>query len=208
MITNVYVDGFNLYFRLLKNSPYKWLNIAEMCRLMLPQNTINQIKYFTANVTARPGDPDQPTRQQTYLRALRTLPNLSIIHGHFLTNTVTMLRAGHPPNHPASYVEVIKTEEKGSDVNLATHLLYDGFKGNYECAAVISKDSDLLEPIRIARQELGLRVGILNPGKKPSLALVPHVDFLKRIRAGVLKASQFPAQLTDSNGTFQKPSSW
>jgi uncharacterized LabA/DUF88 family protein len=206
--TNIYVDGFNLYFRCLRSSPCKWLNISEMCRLLLPHNTINQIKYFTARVNARPCDPDQPQRQQTYLRALETLPNLSIVFGTFLTSSTKMLKVGCDPSDAASYVQVIKTEEKGSDVNLATHMLYDAFKGNFECAAVISKDSDLLEPIRIIRQELGLSVGLLNPGKRLSLALVPHADFIKPIRRGVLMASQFPDELQDANGKFRKPASW
>ena len=179
-----------------------------MCQLLLPNNTINEIKYFTANVTARPGDPGQPLRQQIYLRALETIPNLSIIRGTFLTNNVRMLKVGHPPDQQTSYVEVVKTEEKGSDVNLATHLLYDACKGNYECAAVVSKDSDLLEPIRIVRQELGLTVGLLNPGKRVSMALLPHVDFIKQIRRGVLMASQFPKELQDVKGRFRRPATW
>jgi len=203
--TNIYVDGFNLYFRCLRATPCKWLDIAKMCRLLLPNNTINEIKYFTANVTARPGDPGQPLRQQIYLRALETIPNLSIIRGTFLTNNVRMLKVGHPPDQDTSYVKVVKTEEKGSDVNLATHLLYDACKGDYECAAVVSKDSDLLEPIRIIRQELGLTIGLLNPSKRVSMALLPHVDFIKEIRRGVLMASQFPDELQDANGRFRKP---
>jgi hypothetical protein len=111
-----------------------------MCSLLLPHNTINQIKYFTARVNARPGDPSQPQRQQTYLRALETLPNVSIIFGTFLTSNVKMLKVGCDPNEADSYVEVIKTEEKGSDVNLATHLLYDTFNGHFQCAAVVSKE--------------------------------------------------------------------
>jgi hypothetical protein len=51
---------------------------------LLPKNQITALKYFTAPVTARPGDPDQPNRQQLYLRALRTLPGVEIIYGHFL----------------------------------------------------------------------------------------------------------------------------
>lgn len=179
-----------------------------MCELLLPHNAINEIKYFTANVTARPGDPDQPLRQQIYLRALETIPNLSIICGSFLTKKVRMLKVGCPPDKDTSYVQVIKTEEKGSDVNLATHLLYDACRGDFECAAVVSKDSDLLEPIRIVREELGLTVGLLNPGKKKSLALIPHADFIKEIRRGVLTASQFPNELEDANGKFKKPASW
>ena len=119
-----------------------------------------------------------------------------------------MLKVGCPPDKDTSYDNVIKTEEKGSDVNLATHLLYDACRGNFECAAVISKDSDLLEPIRIVREELGLTVGLLNPGKKRSLALIPHVDFIKEIRRGVLMASQFPDELQDTKGKFTKPATW
>jgi len=74
--------------------------------------------------------------------------------------------------------------------------------------AVVSKDSDLLEPIRIVQKELGLSVGLLNPGKKKSLALIPHVDFIKEVRRGVWTASQFPDELEDANGKFKKPASW
>ena len=76
MKTNVYVDGFNLYYGCLKHTPYKWLDIAKLCRLILPRDQVNQIKYFTALVSARPGDPDLPMRQLTYLRALATLVTL------------------------------------------------------------------------------------------------------------------------------------
>lgn len=178
-----------------------------MCRLLLPKNVIHEIKYFTASVAARPNDPDQPVRQQTYLRALRTLPNVSIILGHFLTSEVTMPVANPSPGQP-KYIKVMKTEEKGSDVNLATHLLNDAYKKEYDIAVVITNDSDLLEPIRIVRQELGLAVGVLNPHQKPSRALLPHVTFIKQIRKGVLANSQFPPTLTDSTGTFSKPVTW
>ena len=50
--------------------------------------------------------------------------------------------------------------------------------------------------------------GILNPHPHPSRAILPHVDFIKQIRAGVLQAAQFPAKLTDANGTFTKPVGW
>ena len=64
-------------------------------------------------------------------------------------------------------VLVMKTEEKGSDVNLATHLLNDGYKKAYDIAVLITNDSDLIEPVRIIREELKLPVGIINPQKHP-----------------------------------------
>jgi hypothetical protein len=120
--TNIYIDGFNLYYGPLRSTPYRWLNPETLCQLLLPKNTIAQIKYFTALVSARPSDLDQPVRQQLYLRALGTLPKVSVHLGHFLTHEVTMALVV-PPGQPQKYARVIKTEEKGSDVNLATHLL-------------------------------------------------------------------------------------
>lgn len=207
MRMSIYIDGFNFYYGAIKGTPYRWLDLDAFCRLMLPKNDIRQIKYFTALVTPRPYDPDQPIRQQAYLRALRTLPNVSVVLGHFLSHPVKMPLVNPLPNAP-THVVVMKTEEKGSDVNLATHLLWDGFRGDYDCAVVVSNDSDLLEPIRIVRRELKKTVGILNPHKHPSQVLVKECDFFKTIRAGVLAASQFPPQLTDAHGTIVKPTRW
>lgn len=207
MKTFVYVDGFNLYYGAVRGTPFKWLDIGKMCRLLLPKHDIVRIKYFTARVSARPGDPDQPTRQQTCLRALRTLPNLDIVLGHFLTNEVRMPLAKPVPHGPR-YAAVIKTEEKGSDVNLATHLLWDGFRSLYEAAVLVTNDSDLLEPVVIVRNELKRTVGILNPHPHPSRMLLRHASFLKPIRQGILAASQFPPRLSDAAGTITKPLSW
>lgn len=206
MKTYIYVDGFNLYYRAVKRTPHKWLNIDTLCRLLLPKATIQQINYYTARVTARPHDPDQPTRQNTYFRALKSIPHLTIIEGTFLTKPVTLPLE----SNPSQFATVIKTEEKGSDVNLAAHLIHDGHQKKYEQAVVITNDSDLAEPIRIIRDDLKLPVGILYPSKylNPQLQRVVTPHFSKQIRQGVLKASQFPNQITDSAGTFHKPSSW
>jgi hypothetical protein len=108
----------------------------------------------------------------------------------------------------SGYVKVIKTEEKGSDVNLATHLLLDGFRNDYELAVVVSNDSDLLLPIQVVTKQFRKPVGLLNPQKDPSVKLIPHVMFVKNIRKNVLNNSQFPNVLTDGNGKFSKPITW
>ncbi len=207
MRTNVYIDGFNFYYGAVKGTPYKWVDLARLCTLLLPKNQINQVKYFTAPVSARPGDPDQPNRQQMYFRALRTCPNLSIIEGRFLTSTVRM-RPARPIRGMPRHVEVEKTEEKGSDVNLATHLLCDGFRDEYDVAVVVTNDSDLLAPIRFVRHELKKVVGVLNPHRRASNVLAREADFIKPIRAWALQASQFPLTLADGSGTIAKPPSW
>jgi uncharacterized LabA/DUF88 family protein len=203
MKTNVYIDGFNFYYGCIKSTPYHWLNIAKMCHLLLPNDNIRKIKYFTALVKARPNDPEQPLRQQVFLRALQTIPNLEIILGTFLSHEITMPVA--PPGK--GYAKVIKTEEKGSDVNIATHLLADGFRDNYELAVIVSNDSDLLEPMKFVTRELGKPV-VLNPHKYPSVEVLHNALFVKQIRKSVLANSLFPDILTDAQGTFSKPKGW
>ena len=205
MKINIYVDGFNLYYGGLRNTPFKWLNLLRMCQSLFPRDEISKIKYFTARVTARPEDPDQPIRQQTYFRALETIPNLEIIEGRFLTKSVRMPIAH---TQPQQYAQVMKTEEKGSDVNLAVHLLHDAFKKAYEMAIMVTNDSDLLEPMRIVQEEFGLSVGLVYPHRHPSFHLSTQATFVKHLRGGVLRTSQFPDALTDANGTFHKPPGW
>ena len=142
------------------------------------------------------------------VRALRTLANLEIILGRFLSHEI-MMPLAQPVPGGQRFVRVIKTEEKGSDVNIAAHLINDGYKKEYETAVIVTNDSDLLEPIRIVRSELGLTVGVLNPHKNPtSKVLARHASFVRQIRQGVLAASQFPAVLNDTQGTFHKPPGW
>ncbi len=205
MKINVYIDGFNLYYGSLRGTQYKWRNPLKMCQLLLPNDTISKIKYFTARVAGRPSDTDQPIRQNTYFRALETIPEIEIIEGTFLTKEVMMPLAN---TNPQQYARVIKTEEKGSDVNLAVHLLRDAFRNDFELAVMITNDSDLLEPLRIVKYELGLPVGLINPQQHPSFHLKQHATFIKKLRTGVLEEAQFPTTLTDDSGTFHKPAAW
>jgi len=119
-----------------------------------------------------------------------------------------MLLAEPPPGGPR-FARVTKTEEKGSDVNIAAHLIHDAHKGFFDVAVLVTNDSDLMEPIKIVRREVGLQVGILNPHEQtPSQMLLKHASFMKQIRHGVLAASQFPHVLKDEKGVFHKPKAW
>lgn len=205
--TNVYIDSWNLYYGCLKGTPYRWINVAELTRLSIPTNyQINRLRFFTARVKARPGDPHGPVRQETLFRALQTIPGLTMHYGNFLVSK-PMMRLVIPLPDGTQYVRVIKTEEKGSDVNLATHLLVDAFHGEFDAAVIVSDDSDLAEPITIVRRELRLHVTVLSPRGK-SWELRQVATRFRQIDPAVLKASQFPATLSDVNGTFTKPVGW
>jgi NYN domain len=213
MRANVYVDGFNLYYGALKdNGPgFKWLDLeALLSKHLIPANPINRIRYFTARVSARPDDLDAPVRQATYLRALGTTANLTVHLGHFQRTKVRMPLV-EPRSGGQRTVKVYKTEEKGSDVNLATYLLLDAFQQDCDLAVVISNDSDLEEPIRVVMQELRIPVGLLNPHpvyRRSRDLLNLNPVFFKQIRPNAVKASQFPEMLADSTGQFRRPATW
>jgi hypothetical protein len=211
--TIVYVDGFNLYYGCLKDSAERWLDVGALCERMLSSDSdIVGIKYFTARVKVRPGNPHAGQRQQTYFRALATVPNLTIHYGRFLERAATRRCVKDDNRGRARFVEVWETEEKGSDVNLASHLLIDGWRARYDLAVVISNDSDLKEPVRLVREELNAPVGVLNPHGNRSWALspkqLPRGSFYKPIRRAALRASQFPIQVPDASGIVHKPTSW
>lgn len=208
MKTLVYVDGFNLYYGCLKGTTHGWLNPVSLVKqLVRPHHRIEKLKYFTARVSAVPTNRHAPALQETYLRALRTLPEVELIFGHFLTS-----KAKRPLADGSGWVTILRTEEKGSDVNLATHLVADAFLGRYQAALVVSNDSDLCEPIRVVTRDIGLGVGVLmplcRPGRRKSRALQKVATFWKPIRRGAVAASQFPDVVSWKGQDIHKPDSW
>lgn len=207
MRTIIYIDGFNLYYGCLKNTPYKWLDLnALFSQILGKHNQIIEIKYFTARVKPTPRNNNSPQKQQAYIRALeKHIPHLNVHYGHFLSHNVRMAHANPPPNT----VEVIKTEEKGSDVNLAVQMLNDAWLNKYDCAVVVSNDSDMAESMKMIREHHPKKVlGLVTPGQKTrtSEQLKMHAHFIKKIRNSVLKHCQLPDKIPHSN--IKKPSDW
>ena len=209
MITNIYIDGFNLYYRALKDTPFRWLDLRKLAEELFPDDVIRSVNYFTALLNERPDNPDQPARQLTYLRALQTVPGLSIYYGTFRPRIKTRRLAEPVPGLP-EYVRILDSEEKGTDVNLATRLLVDGFDGAYQQAVVVSNDSDLASPMRYVRDVLGRKVSVVNPDNRnyTHRGLVDAATYVKRLRPSQLRRSQFPATINDEQGAITKPAGW
>jgi hypothetical protein len=211
----VYVDGFNLYYGALKGRPAaRWLDLVALSQLLRPDDTVDAVRYFTARVKGEQ-DPTAPGRQKLYLAALMTLPSVSVHFGQFRTHPVQMPLADPPPGKSRT-VRVLKTEEKGSDVNLATYLLLDGLDGLYESALVISDDSDLESPIREAGRRFGA-VHVVSPRGPSTTPAGPKAPYVMShagsswtpLEASLLLASQLPSPLTLPSGrTIHRPPSW
>ncbi len=220
MRTSVYIDGFNLYYRMLKQRPsVKWLNPKILVsQILQSEHKIEAVNYYIARVSARAHDPYAPARQATYLNALSSVPEIAIHEGSFMISELWMPLASPPQAKPNNYawslpapnmVKVIKSEEKGSDVNLGVHLVRDAFMNKFDVAIVLTNDSDLVEPIRIVTAEVGKRVGLLVPVKYPNNSLTKVASFHLHIRPGHLAASQFPSPINLANGTaIHKPATW
>jgi hypothetical protein len=106
-------------------------------------------------------------------------------------------------------VSYLDREEKGTDVNLATHLLVDVLDQRVDAAIVISNDSDLALPLRVAR--VNVPVGLLNPGAGPLAGRLRGLPFegardhwWRRIERADYQASQFPKRV----GTLCRPDGW
>jgi hypothetical protein len=237
--TIVYIDALNLYYRALRDTPYRWLDPVALSDALLPADEVVEVKYFTAKIKAIPNDPGAPTRQQVYLRALDTVPRLTVVPGFFnrrrsffalamgrvgedLTARekltaglarLSFLRSGllTMKSDPIPRVRIWKTEEKGSDVNLASHLLVDAFNGEFEQAAVISNDSDLGWPVRYVRETVGKPVVVLNPSMHRNRHLTPDgtpPNEDRRIGLAELAVGQLPLVITDGKGKLHRPPGW
>ena len=211
MRTMVFVDGFNLYYSAIKGkgAGFKWLDMHKLFALNLsPGNNIVGIRYFTARVSGNPSDPLKPQRQATYLAALKaSTPNLAIHYGQFKERKQRG-RLVDPLIPNVRMATISSPSEKGSDVNLAVHLLNDAWLDAFDCAIVVSRDSDLAESMALIRKHHPTKkLGLLGvQGKHMPKELKNHAHFERHIMAGQIKGSQFPSVITGTRIT--KPVGW
>ena len=199
----VYVDGLNLYYGLKSRGwrRYYWLDLRRLAeRLLRPGQRLEMVRYFTARFQPR-DDPEQPRRQDTYLKALATRPDLTIQYGYHLPKTITCRSCGASRE---------TFEEKMTDVNIAIALLRDAMQDAFDTAIIISADSDLIGSVDAVRH--------ICPTKRIVVAFPPghHSDELERhataaftLGRKLISDSQFSAQVSDANGyPLHRPARW
>ncbi len=210
--TIVYVDGLNLYYGALRKTKYKWLDLMALSNKLLGEGyDIVAIKYFTARV--RDFDKYSVGRKQTasdrqmiYIRALEQfIPKLSVQYGRFTQHKIKLISAD--PKLKRKKVPVIKNEEKGSDVNLAVHLLNDAWLDKYQAAMVISNDSDLKEALKLVKEHHRKEIILANPHDRyPSKDLKNQAKRVAKILPATLSHSQLPNKILNTN--LHKPLAW
>lgn len=148
--------------------------------------TVERIVYCTARVD-QGLNPSGHLEQDAYLKALNAMGSVDHIeYGKYVKGVRSRPLAvkGPPPRRlpivvgarwpvmvhsslgspvpdAVFMVSTLHQEEKGTDVNVASHVLMDVSESKVDAVVVVSNDSDLKLPIHIAR--LRVPVGHVNP---------------------------------------------
>jgi uncharacterized LabA/DUF88 family protein len=218
MRTVVYIDGFNLYYSLLRRTNLKWLDVVTLFHdHVLGSNAqVTQVCYYTAPVLARMSDdPQSVQRQRIYLQALRKMypDQLRIVEGRISVTTPFQRLVEPISGAPQiSRVQVYDFNEKKTDVSLATDLLAGAWTSAFEQAVICSNDTDL-EPALAAlrRYHPHLRLGLVAPVKTSdsrhiAADLRKHADWSKTLSPVHLANAQLPERIPASS--LYRPEAW
>lgn len=206
--------------------------IAKRENWMAEDATLSRLVYCTAFIDGQFNRAGR-LRQDAYVRALRAHGSIDHLEeGGFATRVRRGLLAtrgsdGRPVIATAQWPIVVRDsknrdvpeaqfmgsylniEEKGSDVNVASHLLVDVLERTVDAVVVISNDSDLRFPIQFCRQRVP--VGTVNPSNgylagdlrgEPDAGAGRHWWY--RLSEEDFRGCQLP----DSVGSARRPSAW
>jgi hypothetical protein len=230
---NLYYGGRSLCGR---GTPgWRWLNVRALLTAHLgwPEAVLERVVYCTAVIDAAT-NPSGYHDQDIYLRALKAGNSVDLIeYGTYVARVkqaplavrastqnsrpevvhpqwpiVVQDAHGKPVTDAVFMVSYAHREEKGSDVNVASHLLVDVLSGGVDAAIVVSNDSDLKFPVRYARTRVP--VGVINPSDNYTAgALRGKHDGVGNHWWRTLTADDFrAAQLPDPVAGLSRPVGW
>lgn len=221
--TLVYVDGFNLYFGCLRGaSDCRWLDVEALvtfiCRAQNPKAEVVGVKYFSAMIDPKlsPRGVDSVIAQRDYWLALKAHSTcLTIIEGGYFIVSGNYHRNQKPINL-TQRVEVLRPEEKQTDVNIGLHMLADATDGLCEQQILFTNDSDCAPVLSMIRERhpdmmLGVVAPVLENGKsrRSSVELRKSSNWTRQtIDRVALEASQLPDSVKSSKRNIRKPEHW
>jgi len=230
----IYIDGYNLYYGCLKDTPYKWLDIFSLFeKHILPSILVEKdghpaklqllspaIKFFTAKILEKAAKaPDSVSSQAKYHTALRKLfdRRIEIIEGYYslIESKAKIVDAEIPKKWPRNCQDILvwKLEEKQSDVNLALHAYHDAITGAVDHVVVVTNDTDIAPVLEMIRSNTAVRIGVVIPTKDhervPNTELTAHAHWVRsHITETEFAASQLPRVIPEGKKPTVKPVSW
>lgn len=214
--TIVYIDGYNLYYGVLRRTPFKWLDVVKLFSEHLLDSSASEVvevRYYTAPILGvMCDDAESPARQRSYLQAL------SKLHGERLQIVQGKLQASQPKKRPVEPIEgyeLVKIhdfEEKKTDVSIAVDMLADVWTGRCEQIVLCTNDTDQ-EPAlaKIKQHHPHVKIGLVAPvpshdSRYISKSLVSYSDWHKLIAPIHLAKSQLPEKIPHTS--IKKPKAW
>ncbi len=218
MRTIVYVDGYNLYYGLLRKSKFKWLDVVALFRdhALNDEANVIEVRYYTAPVLGKMSDnSESPRRQRQYLQALRkTHPTgLTIIEGRIKSSTPYQRLVSPIPEAPyLTKVQVYNFSEKKTDVNIASDIIAGAWTDSYDQMVLCSNDSDLEGALAtLNKHHQNKRIGIVAPisgedHRRISNDLSQYATWTKILSPVHLANAQMPERIPHSK--LVKPTTW
>jgi uncharacterized LabA/DUF88 family protein len=233
---NLYYGGRSSCGR--NTAGWRWLDIRALAEALVheradwPGAEVRRVIYCTARVDATES-PSSYADQDVYLKALAAVGSVDHIeYGTYVARVKSAPLAVKQPNgrprlvtadwpimvqdrtgaaipDARFMVSVAHREEKGSDVNVASHLLLDVLRGDVDAALVISNDSDLRFPIQQARERVP--VGLINPTSNQTAGVLRASatagtghHFWRKLTAADFSHHQLP----NPAGSYSMPRGW
>lgn len=213
--TIIYIDGYNLYYGLLKNNPRgKWLDLKSfVASLLRPDHEITAIKFFTARIRPYPYDIAAVERQKIYLQALSSIDKIQVCEGFYNKNKVWLPLLNEKCKSCSEsrngMARVVKFEEKRSDVNIAVSAMIDAARTDAECFVLITGDSDQVGTIEALRYEFGKKVLVFNPHAAVSDHLKRAASYYSHIPVTLPESCRLPDSIVmPNNRILHCPLAW
>jgi len=213
--TVVYVDGYNLYYGLLKGTPYKWLDLEHFAKeLVGPEHNVIAVKYFTSWAKPYPYDPAAVERQNVYLQAVQCSGTVETTLGFYSKRRKLLPSVEDACRSCATaedgLVRVMVLEEKRTDVNMAVAMVVDAARPEIDGVAVITGDSDQVGAIEAVRYIYGKKALVFNPHPVFSENLKRAASYYKNIPRDLPARCQLPEAIpVGTHGNFiRRPETW
>lgn len=124
--TAFFVDGYNLFYGLLADTPYKWLDLrsllAHIARKQNPRSTTASVDYVTSSVKPALATRGRVSKeaQDTYIRALKST-RICVHYGHHQLEPAKAPRFVDRKTKASRVdkIDIWKLEEKETDVHIA-----------------------------------------------------------------------------------------
>jgi 6-hydroxy-3-succinoylpyridine 3-monooxygenase len=202
----VYIDGFNLYYGAIRGSPHKWLNLQRYFEVLRPDDDLQAVRYFSALVSG-----SARANQETYIRALETLPKVKVILGKFKSKQILCRHTTCAHQGDRIFTS---QEEKRTDVNIAIHLLNDAYQDLCDTFVVVSGDSDLVPALNMLKYLFPAKTVVVyvparNASRGAAVELRSAADRSRLLPLNILPKVQLPASIPDgAGGLILKPATW